>query len=55
MYVYLLQCGNKTYIGATIHLERRLRQHNRELKGGAKYTSQGKWTRIGYVLSLIHI
>jgi len=49
MYVYLLQSGNKTYIGATVNLERRLRQHNRELKGGAKYTSQGKWTRIGHV------
>ena len=49
MYVYLLQCGNKTYVGATVNLERRLRQHNRELTGGAKYTGQGKWTRIGHV------
>jgi len=49
MYVYLLQSGNKTYIGATKNVQRRLRQHNRELKGGAKYTSQGKWTCVGYV------
>lgn len=49
MYVYLLQSGNKTYIGATTNIQRRVRQHNRELKGGAKYTSQGVWTCIGYV------
>jgi len=49
MYVYLLQSDKKTYIGATTDVKRRLRQHNRELKGGAKYTSQGNWTCVGYV------
>lgn len=38
--VYLLQCSDKTlYCGVTNHLQRRLRQHNGEIKGGAKYTS----------------
>lgn len=54
-FVYLLQCtdGN-TYVGATIDINRRLRQHNKEIKGGAIYTgskvSQGQeWSRICYV------
>jgi len=54
-YVYLLYStkGN-TYIGATIDLERRLRQHNKEIKGGARATGikveQGEvWTRAGYI------
>ena len=35
-YVYLLLASdNSTYVGATIDLERRLRQHNKEIKGGA--------------------
>ena len=38
---------NKTYLGITNNLTRRLRQHNCEIKGGAKYTSAflqtGKW------------
>ena len=53
-YVYLLRSldGRQTYVGATVDLTRRLRQHNGELVGGAKYTtSKGKdqWVRIGYV------
>ena len=39
-YVYLLECTNKaTYVGATVDLDRRLRQHNKEIKGGAHATS----------------
>lgn len=45
-YVYLLSNGKKTYIGATKNPDRRLRQHNRELVGGAKATSGSKWERV---------
>jgi predicted GIY-YIG superfamily endonuclease len=53
-YVYLLSTLDEksTYIGATVDVHHRLRQHNGEIKGGAKYTtSRGKnnWKRILYV------
>ena len=35
-FVYLLlSSDNATYVGATVDLDRRLRQHNKEIKGGA--------------------
>ena len=54
-YVYLLVSTNgNTYVGATIDLNRRLRQHNKEIKGGAYATgikvSQGEiWKRAAYI------
>ena len=37
--VYLLLCADKTlYCGSTTDVERRVRQHNGELAGGARYT-----------------
>jgi predicted GIY-YIG superfamily endonuclease len=54
-YVYLLvSTDNCTYIGATVDLDRRLRQHNKEIKGGAFQTSakvlKGEiWLRAAYV------
>jgi structure-specific endonuclease subunit SLX1 len=54
-YVYLLESTNKsTYVGATVDLEKRLRQHNKEIKGGAHATgikvAQGEsWTRAAHV------
>jgi N-glycosidase YbiA len=43
---YLIESGSKTYIGATKDPDRRLRQHNRELTGGAKATAGYKWVRV---------
>ena len=37
--VYCLYLNNYTYIGATVNLDLRLRRHNGEFKGGAKYTT----------------
>lgn len=40
-YVYLLLATpyrDSTYVGATVDLNRRLRQHNKEIKGGATAT-----------------
>jgi len=55
-YVYLLEAsdGSATYVGATVDLDHRLRQHNKELVGGAKATSvkvaQGlRWNRVLHV------
>jgi predicted GIY-YIG superfamily endonuclease len=54
-YVYLLvSTSGTTYIGATIDLDHRLRQHNKELKGGAHATSAKvnvgeSWRRVCHV------
>jgi len=54
-YVYLLVSTNgNTYIGATVDLDRRLRQHNKEIQGGAHATgmrvAKGEtWTRAVHV------
>lgn len=54
-FVYLLECTNGlTYVGATVDLDKRLRQHNNEICGGASTTTiQVKrgysWKRICYV------
>ena len=38
-FVYLLvSSDDATYVGATVDLDRRLRQHNKEIKGGAHAT-----------------
>jgi structure-specific endonuclease subunit SLX1 len=57
-FVYFLKCVVQgqcyTYIGATVDLDHRLRQHNKELVGGAQATSiqverGGKWERVCHV------
>jgi predicted GIY-YIG superfamily endonuclease len=41
--------SKKTYVGVTPDLDRRLRQHNREIAGGARATAGRRWERIGHV------
>ena len=54
-YVYFIQSSNgSTYIGATVDLDKRIRQHNKEIKGGATATSikvnNGEvWSYVCYV------
>ena len=54
-FVYLLvSTDNSTYVGATVDLNRRLRQHNKEIKGGAHATgskvAKGEtWERAAHV------
>jgi len=53
-FVYLLESTRgTTYVGATVNLNRRLRQHNCDIKGGAKITGRAvakgfKWRRVCY-------
>ena len=37
--VYILKCENKSYVGMTNDFFNRWRQHNGEIKGGARYTT----------------
>ena len=54
-YVYFIKSTNgSTYIGATVNLDKRIRQHNKEIKGGATATSvkvnAGEiWSYVCYV------
>jgi len=41
-----------TYVGYTVDFKRRLRQHNREIKGGAKATAGRKWQMILQITGL---
>jgi predicted GIY-YIG superfamily endonuclease len=38
--VYILKSDNLSYVGMTNDFTRRFRQHNQEIKGGAKYTKK---------------
>lgn len=54
-FVYLLECTDKsTYVGATVDLDHRLRQHNGELVGGAhathvKIAEGNAWERVCHI------
>lgn len=44
--------NHRTYIGYTVNLARRIRQHNGELSGGARATSgKGPWRYLCYITS----
>tara|TARA_B100000212_G_C27068828_1_gene403009 strand:+ start:202 stop:462 length:261 start_codon:yes stop_codon:yes gene_type:complete len=48
-YIYVVVCfDNSFYCGITTNLERRLKQHNGEVKGGAKYTRGRRPCRYVY-------
>ena len=36
---YMIRNGNSTYAGISTDVDRRLRQHNGEIRGGARYTT----------------
>ena len=46
-YVYWIQSGNRAYIGASVDLKKRLRQHNSEIVGGSCRTcGRGPWRYV---------
>ena len=45
-YLLVSQDNKRTYVGATIDPDRRLRQHNGEISGGASATRGNQWSRI---------
>jgi predicted GIY-YIG superfamily endonuclease len=56
VYVLVNTSHNKTYVGITNNTTRRIRQHNGELVGGAKYTTSNKgngtWIFYGFIKNL---
>lgn len=55
VYFLINNSHNKTYIGITNNHERRIRQHNGEISGGARYTTAnkgtGEWIYYGWIVS----
>jgi len=48
-YVYIVKCADGTfYTGVASNLEKRIREHNGELIGGAKYTRSRRPVKLIY-------
>lgn len=48
-YTYILTCADGTlYTGSCIDIDKRLKQHNGLLKGGAKYTTGRRPVTLSY-------
>ena len=56
LYLLINTHNNYTYLGITNNSERRIRQHNGDIKGGAKYThafkGDGEWQYHLHVINL---
>jgi predicted GIY-YIG superfamily endonuclease len=56
LYLLVNNSNNCTYVGITNNPEKRIRKHNGELVGGAKYTKMKKgdgiWEYYGFILNL---
>ena len=52
-YVYIVRCvDNSLYTGITTDIERRMRQHNSDIRGGAKYTRMRRPVCLVYAESV---
>ena len=54
--LYLLENSDnkRTYLGVTVDIKRRLRQHNGDLVGGARYTKSNKGEGIWILKTIIN-
>ncbi len=56
LYLLINRSNNCTYVGITNNPEQRIRKHNGELSGGAKYTKMkkgdGLWEYYGFIIGL---
>jgi len=56
VYILVNTNNNKTYVGMTNNYNRRIRQHNCEIVGGARYTkmnkNEGLWNYYGIINNL---
>ena len=56
LYLLYNTSNNCTYVGITNNPDNRIRKHNGEISGGARYTKmkkgEGKWEYYGFILGL---
>ncbi|MDQ3239733.1 MAG: GIY-YIG nuclease family protein [bacterium] len=49
-YTYILECSDSTfYTGMTLSIQKRLRQHNGQISGGARYTFGRRPVLLKYI------